>query len=91
MHSAVSLYLTGCTHPLDIWVVTKSTAAHAPVAAAAAAAVPCSGTALRCDTTKYRVMTYLAAFRLQELTFDTFRCAWNGVAWGRVRWGGTTC
>lgn len=72
MPSAVSLYLTGCTHPLGIWVVTKSTAAHAPVAAAAAA-VACSGTALRCDTTKYRVMTYLAAFRLQELTFDTFR------------------
>jgi hypothetical protein len=33
----------------------------------------CSGTALRADTTKYRVFTYLAAFRLQELSFDTFR------------------
>jgi len=41
----------------------------------------CSGTALRADTTKYRVMTYLAAFRLEELSFDTFRCVFTeGVA-----------
>ncbi|WIA13671.1 hypothetical protein OEZ85_007232 [Tetradesmus obliquus] len=31
------------------------------------------GTALRADAVKYRVLTYLAAFRLQELTFPTFR------------------
>ncbi|KAF6252521.1 hypothetical protein COO60DRAFT_519370 [Scenedesmus sp. NREL 46B-D3] len=31
------------------------------------------GTALRADAVKYRVLAYLAAFRLQELTFPTFR------------------
>eukprot|EP00775_Hariotina_reticulata_P001557 gene1557-1897_t len=32
-----------------------------------------SGTALRSDAVKYRIIVYLAAFRLQELTFKMFR------------------
>jgi hypothetical protein len=43
----------------------------------------CSGTALRSDTTKYRMVMYLAAFRLQELSFDTFRCASRSCPNGR--------
>lgn len=42
----------------------------------------CSGSALRCDSTKYRVFTYLAAFRLQELSWDAFRCVRVGVCVG---------
>lgn len=35
----------------------------------------CSGSVHRCDGPKYRVLAYLAAFRLRDLTWPCFRCA----------------
>jgi hypothetical protein len=45
----------------------------------------CRGTALRADAVKYRVLTYLAAFRLQALTFPIFRCVWGQTTSGGCR------